>query len=232
MIKEAIILAGGLGTRLRSAVPDLPKCMAPVAGKPFIGYVIQYFRMQGINRFIFSLGYKHEVIEEYLQQQFRDVNYFCSIEEEPLGTGGAIAEAAAHAETDNVLVVNGDTFFAIDVAALSAFHETKNDECTICLKAMKETDRYGVVETDETGRVVSFKEKKYYETSVINGGAYAVNMHLFRAIQFPKKFSFETGYLERYVGQRRIYGLLQTGYFIDIGIPEDYIKAQTELAKK
>src|ERR1700753_1553917 len=85
-IREAIILAGGLGTRLRSAVPDLPKCMAPVAGKPFLSYVINYYKAQGVERFIFSLGYKYEVIEAYLNEQYPTLNFQCSIEEEPLGT--------------------------------------------------------------------------------------------------------------------------------------------------
>lgn len=229
MIREAIILAGGLGTRLRSAVPDLPKCMAPVAGKPFISYVVNYYRGQGISRFIFSLGYMHEVIEKYLQESFADVNYICSIEDEPLGTGGAIVKATAFCETEDVLVLNGDTFFAVDVKSLSEFHSTTKAECTVCLKVMKKTDRYGVVETDANGRIVSFKEKKYYETSVINGGVYALNLPSFRMLKFPAKFSFEADYFERHYGQRSIYGILQPGYFIDIGIPDDFIKAQTEL---
>ncbi|MFZ1311906.1 MAG: NTP transferase domain-containing protein, partial [Chitinophagaceae bacterium] len=90
MIKEAIILAGGLGTRLRESVPDLPKCMAPVAGRPFLFHVINYLRSQGVEKFIFSLGYKHELIEDYLSTQFPTLSYQCVIEEEPLGTGGAI----------------------------------------------------------------------------------------------------------------------------------------------
>src|SRR5438094_352041 len=106
MTREAIILAGGLGTRLREAVPDLPKCMAPVAGRPFIAHVIDCLRIQGIERFIFSLGYKWGLIEEFLQRHYPTLDYTCSIEEEPLGTGGAIYLALQKAKEENVLIAN------------------------------------------------------------------------------------------------------------------------------
>jgi D-glycero-alpha-D-manno-heptose 1-phosphate guanylyltransferase len=160
MIKEAIILAGGLGTRLRDAVPDLPKCMAPVAGRPFIAHVIDALRMQGIERFIFSLGYKSEMIEAYLQQQYPTLDYSTVIEEEPLGTGGGILLAMAKAATENILIANGDTLFKIRVKELAAFHQKKNSECTLALKPMNDFERYGVVELNENGTVTSFKEKQ------------------------------------------------------------------------
>src|SRR5689334_17917360 len=108
MITEAIILAGGLGTRLRSSVPDLPKCMAPVADHPFLKYVVDYFRRQGVTRFVFSLGYKHELIEEFLANEYRDLDYSCTIESEPLGTGGAVYKALPEVKSEDVLVLNGD----------------------------------------------------------------------------------------------------------------------------
>ena len=231
MITEAIILAGGLGTRLRSVVPDLPKCMAEVAGKPFLYHVTKYYRQQGINKFIFSLGYKHEVIEDYLRKAFSDLTYTVSIESDPLGTGGAIYLACSKATSENVLVLNGDTLFEINLQSLSDFHDSKNAACTLALKKMHNTDRYGVVETDDQGRIVSFSEKRFYETSVINGGVYALNVTLFQGDKFPEKFSFEKDYLEMYHGKREIYGLIQDGYFIDIGIPEDFARAQEDLKK-
>src|SRR4026208_2003950 len=115
MVKEAIILAGGLGTRLRDKVPDLPKCMAPVAGRPFLFYVINYLRSQGIEKFIFSIGYKYEIIEEYLNSQFPTLNYECSVEAEPLGTGGAIQLALNKTTEQDLLIVNGDTLFRVDL---------------------------------------------------------------------------------------------------------------------
>lgn len=228
MIKEAIILAGGLGTRLRSAVPDLPKCMAPVAGRPFLHYVIGYYKKQGIEKFIFCLGYKHELIEEYLNQSFSDLQYDVTIEEEPLGTGGAIYQGALKAASSDVIVLNGDTFFEVDVAGLSFFHKSKNADCTVCLKEMKNSDRYGVVEINGEGRITSFKEKNFYELSIINGGVYALNTRSFLAETFPEKFSFEKDYFEKYFREKKIYGFKQDGYFIDIGIPADYNKAQED----
>src|SRR6185295_3379258 len=120
-VKETIILAGGLGTRLRDAVPDLPKCMAPVAGRPFLFYVINYLRSQGIEKFIFSLGYKHEIIEEWLDDQFATLDYQCVIEKEPLGTGGAILLACKSAKEKNVLIANGDTIFKINTEQVISF---------------------------------------------------------------------------------------------------------------
>jgi D-glycero-alpha-D-manno-heptose 1-phosphate guanylyltransferase len=228
MINEAIILAGGLGTRLRSAVPDLPKCMAFVAGRPFIYYVIDYYRKQGISRFIFCLGYKHEVIENYLHESFNELDYIVTIEEEPLGTGGAIYQGALIAKTADAIVLNGDTLFKVDVDKLLTFHKQRKSDCTLCLKEMHNTDRYGVVETNSEGRITSFKEKKFYERSVINGGVYALNVESFLKTSFPAKFSFEKDYFEKYVSNKKMYGLVQNAYFIDIGIPEDYNRAQED----
>ncbi|MGZ3952944.1 MAG: sugar phosphate nucleotidyltransferase, partial [Flavisolibacter sp.] len=149
MIKEAIILAGGLGTRLRSTVPDLPKCMAPVAGKPFLSYVIDYLRMQGVERFIFSLGYRWGLIEEFLQKEYATLDYTSIIEEEPLGTGGAIRLAVQKAVSNQVLIANGDTLFKVNTKEVFESHEANNSECTLALKPMQNFDRYGVVEVGD-----------------------------------------------------------------------------------
>jgi D-glycero-alpha-D-manno-heptose 1-phosphate guanylyltransferase len=228
-IKEAIILAGGLGTRLRDTVPDLPKCMAHVAGRPFLYYVINYLRSQRVERFIFSLGYKHEIIEEYLETQFATLNYHCVIEKEPLGTGGAILEASQKASDKNVLVTNGDTLFKIDGEKLSSLHHQQEADCTLALKPMRDFDRYGVVSLDDNHRVTDFKEKQHYASGLINGGVYALNLTTFKAEGLPAKFSFEKDYLEKLYSERKIFGVVDDGYFIDIGIPEDYHRAQHEL---
>ena len=229
MINEVIILAGGLGTRLRSAVPDLPKCMAPVGGEPFLAQVISYCRRQGITRFVFSLGYKHEIIEDYLRRKFSDLDYTCSVEEEPLGTGGAILLSTALVRSKNVIVLNGDTLFSVDINTLSSYHESRKSACTLSLKTMINSDRYGVVETDPSGKITSFKEKKWYSASNINGGVYALNVEIFAALPFNPIFSFEKDFLEKYYSEIDMYALVQDGYFIDIGIPEDYARAQEEL---
>lgn len=229
MIEEAIILAGGLGTRLREAVPDLPKCMAPVAGRPFLTYVVDALRMQGVRHFVFSLGYKAEVIEAYLKDHYPTLDYTTVVEREPLGTGGAIRLALESARTNDVLIANGDTLFKVDVPVLAAFHRSKHAACTLALKPMQHFERYGVVELDEEGRIISFKEKQYYEEGLINGGMYLLNKLRFLAREFPLKFSFEKDYLEAHYKQGNFYGLSQDHYFIDIGIPEDYHKAQEDL---
>ena len=231
MVKEAIILAGGLGTRLREAVPDLPKCMAPVAGKPFLSCVIDHLRIQGVERFIFSLGYKWGVIEEYLQKEYATLDYTSVIEQEPLGTGGAIQWAIQKASSNNVAIANGDTLFKIKLDEVETLHDFRDAECTLALKPMQNFDRYGVVDTDSNGKIISFKEKQFYQDGFINGGVYLINKERFLNHSFPEKFSFEKDYLEKFCGEGRFFGSRQDGYFIDIGIPEDYQKAQNDLKK-
>jgi D-glycero-alpha-D-manno-heptose 1-phosphate guanylyltransferase len=231
MMREAIILAGGLGTRLRDTIPDLPKCMAPVDGRPFLFYVINYLRSQGIEKFIFALGYKHEIIETYLSNQFKTLAYQCVIEEEPLGTGGAIQLACTKATEKNVVVANGDTIFRADLHSPALFHNRQMAECTLLLKPMQHFDRYGVVELDDDMLVSNFSEKKPYKEGNINAGLYLLHTGKFLDEEFPDKFSFEKDYLEKMYTTRRIYGQVQDGYFIDIGIPEDFQRAQKELSR-
>ncbi len=230
MITEAIILAGGLGMRLRAAVPDLPKCMAPVAGKPFLHYLIKYFEKQGITRFVFSLGYKHEMIQQFLRREFENASsqYVSSIEDEPLGTGGAILKAASMAVSHDVLVLNGDTFFAVNVAQVSALYTEKQADCILSLKPMNDMERYGVVDIDADEKIISFREKQFYPEGQINGGVYALNLSSFSKEKLPIKFSFEKDYLEAFYRNRNFYGSVQDAYFIDIGIPGDFQQANTD----
>ena len=226
-IKEAIILAGGLGTRLRESVPGLPKCLAPVAGRPFLFYVINHLRMRGIERFIFSLGYQHELIEEWLAQQFSRLNYKCVIEKEPLGTGGAIRLASQEATNTHVLATNGDTLFDIDIDQLFAVHLKTNATCTLALKSMRNFDRYGAVSINNEHAITGFHEKQFLPEGLINGGIYILNKERFDGYDFPEKFSFEKDFLEKQ--STGLAGQAQDVYFIDIGIPEDYNKAQQDL---
>ncbi|HEV8507175.1 MAG TPA: HAD-IIIA family hydrolase [Chitinophagaceae bacterium] len=229
MVKEAIILAGGLGTRLRSVVSDLPKCMAPVAGEPFLKHVIRYLLSQGVEKFIFSLGYKHEIIEEFLSNEFPTLHCECSVEQEPLGTGGAIYLACKRAKDTDVLVVNGDTLFKADLRRAALFHIENSADCTLLLKPMEDFDRYGAVELDDDYAVSSFREKQYFKTGDINAGIYILNVEQFIDKDFPERFSFEKDYLEKYYIERKIFGMIEDSYFIDIGIPADFQKAQQEL---
>ncbi|MCR6718755.1 MAG: HAD-IIIA family hydrolase [Chitinophagaceae bacterium] len=230
-IREAIILAGGLGTRLKSAVPDLPKCMAPVAGRPFIYYVINYLRNQGIERIVFSLGYKHEIVERYLHDEFSTLDYDCAIEAEPLGTGGAIKLAASLCKSDTIVVVNGDTIFEVDLLNLAERAAASDSICTLSLKPMLQFDRYGSVVTNDSGKIISFEEKKWKEQGNINGGLYLLKRSLFTQFEFPDRFSFETDFLQNEKFRYLLSAFVDEGYFIDIGIPDDFQKAQKDLQR-
>lgn len=229
---EAIILAGGLGTRLRTVVSDLPKCMAPVNGKPFLSYLITQLQHQGVTDFIFSVGYMHEIITGFIRKEFAGISSRFSVEKEPLGTGGAIRLACELSESTTTVICNGDTFFDVSVQTMLSFHHSNDADCTLALKPMENFDRYGVVEINRNNTIVSFKEKQWYKKGLINGGVFVLDLKKFSALELPPKFSFEKDYLEKYVNRHRMFGLIQEGYFIDIGIPEDYERAQTELARK
>ena len=222
MIKTAIILAGGLGTRLRSAVADLPKCMAPVDDIPFINFIITYLKNEGIENFIFSLGYKSDVVIDFVELKYPDLQKKYVVEQKQLGTGGAIKEACKWVEEKDVIVVNGDTLFNINLQKLSNFHIRQKADCTIALKEMKNFDRYGVVETGNNSEIKAFKEKQFCTKGCINGGIYALAVVELKDEFFPEVFSFEKDYLERNTGVKNLYGIVNDGYFIDIGIPGDY----------
>ena len=231
-IKECVILAGGLGTRLRSEVADLPKCMAPVAGKPFLHWVIAYLIAQKITSFVFSLGYMHKIIEEYIQLNHPQLQVKFSVENEPLGTGGAIKLAFNLCEEENVMVVNGDTLFETDNNALWTQHIYHNSECSLSLKPMQHFERYGAVTINESKIITAFTEKKYMEKGLINGGVYLINKNSFNKLNLPQKFSFEKDFLEKYLHILTMIGVQDNGYFIDIGIPEDFKKANEEIKLK
>jgi D-glycero-alpha-D-manno-heptose 1-phosphate guanylyltransferase len=225
---ECIVLAGGLGTRLQSVVDNVPKCMAPVNGKPFLHYVFDYLEQEGIKRVILSLGYKHEYVIDWVQTQQRSFTIDHVIEHEPLGTGGGIQLAMGEASDEHIFVLNGDTMFSVDMLRMLSFHQEKNAATTLALKSMKRFDRYGVVNTNEEDCITSFEEKQYKDLGLINGGVYLINIEQFLQKKMPVKFSFEKDYLEALVHQRRFFGYKCEGYFIDIGIPADYNKAQED----
>lgn len=230
MVKKALILAGGLGTRLRAAVSDLPKCMAPVAGRPFLAYLIDYYKKQGIENFLFSVGYKSEHITAFLKS-YHSLQYKIIQEQEPLGTGGALQLALENEEEEDILILNGDTFFKLNVLQFSAFHDSKEGEISLALKPMENFSRYGMVELASDKSITVFREKQFYATGYINAGCYLLKPSSFLKYPWPQKFSFEKDYLENNSIAKKMYGYVEDAYFIDIGIPEDYYRAQTELPK-
>ena len=230
MIKEAILLAGGLGTRLQKTVPDLPKPMAPVNGKPFIEYVIDYIIRYQVRKIILSVGYKHEAFATHFANDYKGCQVLFSVENEPLGTGGGIRKALEFADEPDVMVLNADTLFKIDISSLSSLHKKKNADLTMALRKMNDVGRYGSVKIDEDTRVTGFAEKNENTgEGNINGGVYIFKNDFFKKLDLPEKFSFEKDCLEKYYSTLNIYGYSSKGYFLDIGIPEDYNKAQYDL---
>ncbi|XZF13008.1 nucleotidyltransferase family protein [Chitinophagaceae bacterium MMS25-I14] len=225
---ECIILAGGLGTRLQGVIGAYPKCMATVNGKPFLHYLFTYLQQQNCTRAILSLGFKNEVVTEWLDtvQWPFDIDFV--VEPQPLGTGGGIRLAMEQATEEQVFVLNGDTIFCADLSLLLSSHIEKHAETTLALKHMLHFDRYGVVNTDEAGHIISFEEKQQRDQGLINGGIYVIDRQKFLSREMPEHFSFEKHYLELFVKEKKFFGFCSDAYFLDIGIPEDYAKAQED----
>jgi D-glycero-alpha-D-manno-heptose 1-phosphate guanylyltransferase len=224
---EAIILAGGMGTRLQSVVSDVPKCMAPVAGKPFLYYLLATLEKAGFGHIILSLGYKHEAIGEWLDTLSFSMRISFVIEKEPLKTGGAVRYALSQAEEPAVFILNGDTFLGVDYTGMLELHQQTNAIATLALKRMEKFSRYGVVEVDDIScRIIRFLEKQYCESGLINGGTYLIEKEALDL--FPEKFSLEKDFFEAKVSDSVLSGFLSDDYFIDIGIPEDYVQAQKD----
>ena len=226
---EAIVLAGGLGTRLRSVVPDLPKCMAPINDTPFLSYLIDHLILQGITHFVFALGYKSNEFIHFLEAKLPNNNFSIVVEEEPLGTGGAIKLAISKTTNKDIIALNGDSLFKANLNELMQFHLEKKSSCTLALKPMQQFERYGSVEINDHATITSFKEKQLIELGLINGGVYAINIPNFLEKNLPNKFSMEKDYLEKFAAEGKFFGHIQEAYFIDIGIPEDFARAQKEL---
>lgn len=227
---ECIVLAGGLGTRLQGVIGAMPKCMALVAGQPFLFHLFQYLTEQNCDRVILSLGYQHQIVENWLVATDWEFEMEIVIEHEALGTGGGIALAIQKAKTEQIFVLNGDTMFNVSLEAMLQFHHARKSSASLALKQMEYFERYGVVHIDAQQNIVSFEEKKFQESGLINGGIYLLDKQYFDSKMLPEKFSFEKDFLERFVDERKFFGFISDSYFIDIGVPEDYHQAQIDFA--
>lgn len=227
---ECIILAGGLGTRLRGVIGATPKCMAEVAGKPFLFYLLEYLVAQGVTRVVLSLGYKHELITEHPDLQSFPLDLLYVVEDQPLGTGGGIRLAMSETVAQDVFVVNGDTLFRVDMQSMSKEHVESKAVVTIALKYMQQFDRYGSVALDEHRVITAFHEKQYCVDGFINGGVYLIRKADFLAQTQDGSFSFEQDYLQTQTAGAHLHGFCSEAYFIDIGIPSDFEKAQSDFS--
>ncbi len=225
---EAIILAGGFGTRLKKLNLDVPKPMVPLGEHPFLFYLFSWLEKNGISRVILSVGYKWEIIKEHFGTSFRGIELDYSVEDEPLGTGGAIKKALEYCEEELVWVINGDTFFEVDLIDMQDFHIQKDNDFTLAARPVEDVSRYGQLLLDEQNRIIGFGEKAKEGPGLINGGIYLFGRGFFKDKSPGQKFSFEKDILEKYVVEEKFGAYVSEQYFIDIGTPEDYRKAQAD----
>lgn len=226
---KAIVLAGGLGTRLRERIPDLPKVMAPVAGRPFLEHVLDRLVASGVAEIVLSLGYKAEIIANHFGHSYKNVVLDYSIETEPLGTGGAILHAARGRDGDPFLALNGDTLLDLDYGEFIGWYTKIPVPIAMVLRTAQDVARYGSVLTSN-GSVVGFMEKGKTGPGLINAGVYIVQPDIFRVFHLSGKFSFEIDLLQPHCNVLKPRAFVTDAYFIDIGVPEDYDRAQYELA--
>jgi D-glycero-alpha-D-manno-heptose 1-phosphate guanylyltransferase len=227
---EAIILAGGFGTRLREVVPDLPKPMAPVAGRAFLEILLSDLAGKGFERVVLSLGYKAEIIASHFGERFAGMDITYAVEERPLGTGGAVRLGMSKCVGDHVFVFNGDTFLDLEPAAVEAvWHEKHSPIIVAC--TVDDTTRYGrlVVENDS---VSGFTEKGLSGPGLINAGCYVLGVEQLNDWPLNTSFSLEADYFSRAILSEPVSVFETQGMFIDIGVPEDYVRAQTLLANR
>ncbi|HTO16871.1 MAG TPA: nucleotidyltransferase family protein [Edaphocola sp.] len=225
---ECIILAGGKGTRMKHILEDTPKCLAIVNGRPFIEYLMEYLERQYFDHIILSLGVGADQVLDWLKNKAFTFKISWVIEKKPLDTGGALKKAFLKCKEEDCFVINGDTLFNVPLNNMWK-ERTIAGKAIIALKQMKDFDRYGTVITDKNGVIIAFKEKEYCESGYINGGVYLFQNVFTIFNDFPEKFSLEKDFFEKEAGTGNLKSFLCDNYFIDIGIEEDYKRAQDEI---
>lgn len=229
---NAIVLAGGLGTRLREAVPDVPKVLAPVAGRPFLAHLLAHLASGGVRECILATGYRADAVERALGDRFDAIALRYSREERPLGTGGAVVRALReHNSPAPLWVVNGDSYLAADLPALALAHEANTADVTLALARVPDAARYGRVElaarhTAGGALVDAFREKGAPGPGLVNAGLYLLNPAALQRVDLPEAFSLEVDFFARYLDDLRLIGAEQDGYFVDIGVPADHARAE------
>lgn len=227
---EAIVLAGGFGTRLRQVVTDVPKPMAPIAGRPFLEILLGELALKGFSRVVLSLGFMAEKISGHFGPRFAGLNLAYVVEDTPLGTGGATRLAATACAQDHVFVFNGDTYLDLEVDLLERQWLAKRHPIVVG-RQVPDTTRYGRLVVDGD-RIISFAEKGIAGPGLINAGCYVLATDALAQFPLNQTFSIETDYLVPEVARETVEVFVSEGEFIDIGIPEDYACAQTLLAAR
>lgn len=221
---DAIILAGGFGTRLRELVSDVPKPMAKIDGTPFLEILLGQLASKGLTKVIISIGYLGDVIQNHFGSEYKGLSLHYSIEANPLGTGGAIKKALHLVETSSVLVMNGDSYVEFDLDEISNLHNQRGEP--VCLvREVDDTSRFGRIE-NLNGYISQFGEKNNGGPGLINGGVYLLPKTIFNDAELPESFSFENDFLQEEVLKKPFIASVAQGIFIDIGVPEDFTRAQ------
>jgi D-glycero-alpha-D-manno-heptose 1-phosphate guanylyltransferase len=227
----AVILAGGLGMRLRSVVSNMPKPMAEVLGRPFLEHLMDYWIDQGVSHFILSVGYKKESIARHFSNAYRGIGISYVEEEHPLGTGGGLL-LASHNLIKPFLLLNGDSYLNVELFKLVDFHERKNSDWTFSLIRANECNRYGGIEVGCNGQIIAFQSNKSIIGSLVNGGVYYLNPKVLRNSGFilGNKYSLEDEIIPMLITKnRKFFGIEIHSMFLDIGVPNDYFEATNML---
>ncbi len=227
---DIVILAGGLGKRLASVTGGGQKILAEIDGKPFISILIDYIASQGGRRFILCTGHGAKSVEDTLRGAHPQLEIIFSVEQEPLGTGGAIKQGASYVKTDRFIAMNGDCFCVIDYNALIAFHKAQGAQASLGVTQLADAREYGTIEVDAQKNITAFKEKQpQLCPALINTGTYCLNRQVFDLVQTPQKFSIEYDFFPHLVGQG-FCAFEVANQFIDIGTPDRYQWAKQHLA--
>jgi D-glycero-alpha-D-manno-heptose 1-phosphate guanylyltransferase len=225
---EAIVLAGGQGTRLRTIVRDLPKPMADIAGRPFLWWLMTRLNQQSVGRVILSVGYKSGAIQDYFGAAFDGMEISYAVESEPLGTGGAMKLALEKAREPEVIVLNGDTYADVDLQGLMCRFDSSGSDLAVAVTHLNNSARYGsLVIEEKTSIITGFSEKQGPAAGYVNAGVYCLRRDMFVKYSAPAKFSFERDFLPKNLGILRAIAVKAVRAFVDIGVPRDYTAAQT-----
>ncbi|MCU6764594.1 MAG: nucleotidyltransferase family protein [Blautia sp.] len=231
---QAVLLAGGLGTRLKSVVNDRPKPMADVCGKPFMEYLILELKKHGITDIVLAVGYKGEMVEEYFGNgEQLDVHIEYSYEKEQLGTAGAIKNAGQYIKESEFFVLNADTFYQAAYSDAIDLYKSENMDMALVLRKVPDVSRYGSVKLDNH-MIIGFNEKvSDHISGVINGGIYLMRKTVLDLIPEGKKCSLENEIIPQMLAEKKKLGaVVNEGYFIDIGVPDDYFKFIKDVEQK